>query len=164
MVPNGRPLRNEPRTDINSSSLCIARTLARHRRRRSASVRPSSSQSGNGLNSGSSCPSVAGIARPSKVGDVFDHSKVIGHETIAEESERIALSGLGECILMRLGFWSSTLQAWLLTTIRCFFPTATQCTQRVAISADSTLCTRTPCPSPASRLMLPRFQSRPRLH
>jgi len=56
-VPSGRPLRNEPRTVINSPWFCAAHTLARHRLRRSASVRPSSSHSGNGETSGSARPS-----------------------------------------------------------------------------------------------------------
>ena len=55
-APNGRPLRSEPRRDINSGSLCAAHTLALHRLRRSASVSPSSSHSGKGLSKGSSCP------------------------------------------------------------------------------------------------------------
>jgi hypothetical protein len=55
-VPNGRPFRNEARTVVNSASLCMEQTLARHRLRRSASVRPSSSHSGNGLRRGSSRP------------------------------------------------------------------------------------------------------------
>ena len=54
--PSGRPLRSEARTASSSDSSCSTRTFPRHRLRRSASVRPSSSHSGKPLSRGSSRP------------------------------------------------------------------------------------------------------------
>jgi hypothetical protein len=55
-APNGRPLRSDARTASKSLAGCSARTLRRQRARRSGSVRPSCSHSGNESRRGSACP------------------------------------------------------------------------------------------------------------
>jgi hypothetical protein len=73
-VPNGRPLRSDFRTAASSASSCTPRTLARQRRRRSASFAPNSSHSGKPLTRGvGAAQPVVREARPTVVGRIRDH-------------------------------------------------------------------------------------------
>src|SRR5208337_2685947 len=55
-APQGRPLRTDDRTPSDSLAGCSPRTFRRQRARRSGSVRPSCSHSGNESRRGSACP------------------------------------------------------------------------------------------------------------
>src|SRR5208337_4197843 len=82
-APEGRPLRTDDRTPSNSLDGCSPRTLRRQRARRSGSVRPGCSHSGNESRMGSACPA----PRQRWLDQVYSH----GSATIAA---RIGLASM----------------------------------------------------------------------